>query len=278
MKHIILTVVIVLVSSPLFSQDKGEILVSYDVTRLAFPRDSAQYSNMLLIFNKDKSKYYNELSQWSDSLSSTPEGKRELQEIIWARCVIQGPDGSITFNKSNGPVKDIFTYVFNDLNKEELTHYDKWGTEQGYYTEPLNEINWEIGDSTQNILGYECIMAETDYHGRHWKAWFTPEIPVPFGPWKLRGLPGLILYAVSDNGAKLKASGLQTSDKDIIPIYSPENYIKVNRKKALSDDEYYHNNTESIIKAQYGGEVYFGSDFTKRPKFEKEKHTWESDY
>ena len=61
-------------------------------------------------------------------------------------------------------------------------------------------MTWETGDSTKNILGYECIQAQTDYHGRHWTVWFTPEIPVHDGPWKFRGLPGLILEATTGDG------------------------------------------------------------------------------
>ena len=38
-------------------------------------------------------------------------------------------------------------------------------------------------------------MAEAEFRGRVWRAWFTYEIPMPYGPWKLGGLPGLILKA-----------------------------------------------------------------------------------
>lgn len=32
-------------------------------------------------------------------------------------------------------------------------------------------MEWTIvEDSTSAVLGYECLMAEPDYHGRHWKA------------------------------------------------------------------------------------------------------------
>ena len=45
------------------------------------------------------------------------------------------------------------------------------------------------------VVGYECFMAEAEFRGRVWRAWFTYEIPMPYGPWKLGGLPGLILKA-----------------------------------------------------------------------------------
>ena len=68
-------------------------------------------------------------------------------------------------------------------------------------------------DSTKNILEYECVLAESDYHGRHWIAWFAPEIPVDAGPWKLLDLPGLIMEAVDSTGQHhFTATGIESSD------------------------------------------------------------------
>jgi hypothetical protein len=38
------------------------------------------------------------------------------------------------------------------------------------------------------------------FGGRTYDVWFTPEIPVPLGPYKLGGLPGMILQAESRDG------------------------------------------------------------------------------
>ncbi|MDE6023510.1 MAG: GLPGLI family protein, partial [Muribaculaceae bacterium] len=111
--------------------------------------------------------------------------------------------------------------------------YDMLRDEHVYYTEPFSEMVWEIGDSTKNVLGYECIQATTDYHGRVWTVWFTPEIPIQDGPWKLRGLPGLILEATSSDNFGFYADGIEQTSKQIKNVYGSEEYEKQNRKDIL---------------------------------------------
>ncbi len=68
------------------------------------------------------------------------------------------------------------------------------------YTESMDSIRWELmpGDST--IMECLCHKARMQYAGRSWTAWYTEKIPVASGPWKLVGLPGLVLYAWDDSG------------------------------------------------------------------------------
>ena len=278
MNKIILYFLLGLFPFSLLAQNKAEIIVSYNAKEWDYQRDSVINQTMTLLLNKDFSKYLNELSLWSDSIGSTPEGVNRLNELIMAQCVIRNPDGSVTVDYSKGPIKKVYTYVLTDKEKGELTHYGKWGNEQRYYNEPLDEMIWEVGDSTANILGYECVLAETDYHGRHWKAWFTPEIPVSFGPWKLHGLPGLILSADAGEGFGFQATGIESTDRLMTPIYNPELYSKTERKKALADEEYYQNNRQAILSAQYGGNIQFTSGFDDGPKYDGKKYSLEPDY
>ena len=63
------------------------------------------------------------------------------------------------------------------------------------YTESLETPQWTLVGKDSIIADYPCQQAETFYRGRHWTVWFTSDIPVSDGPWKLHGLPGLILQA-----------------------------------------------------------------------------------
>ena len=62
--------------------------------------------------------------------------------------------------------------------------------------ETVETPDWQlVPDSTKEILGYQCQMATTRFKGRQWTVWYTEDIPLDEGPWKLRGLPGLVLSA-----------------------------------------------------------------------------------
>ena len=271
-----------LVAISALAQNKSEILVSYDCTK-PDKRNQPVTSEMLLLASPVEAKYFNKLSLWVDSLKSTPEGKAQYMEILQKSCMTVEPDGSTTWDLRKGPAKKVYTYVFCKPAEETLTVYDKYGEDLGYYTESLLEMEWTVvEDSIATVLGYNCLMAETDYHGRHWKAWFTPEIPVPFGPWKLHGLPGLILKAEANGGFSFTATGLELTNRLISPMYLQQDYRKVDRKKALENAEYYANNRESIMNAQgQNVKVYFldeNGNKVEMPKYDGLKHSLEPDY
>ena len=76
------------------------------------------------------------------------------------------------------------------------TYLDEVLSEKFRITESLKQPKWDIiADSTKQILNYACQMARCKFKGRTWTAWFTTDIPLDNGPWKLYGLPGLILRA-----------------------------------------------------------------------------------
>ena len=282
MNRIITFLTMCLVAIAALAQNKAEIIVSYDYVK---PTKSGKTSTtkMTLLAAPTEAKYFNNLSLWVDSLKSTPEGKAQYMEILKKSCMTVEPDGSTSWDLSKGPVKTVNTYVFTNPYDASLTVYEKFGEDLGYYSEPLSEQQWiVVEDSTATILGYECILAESDYHGRHWRVWFTPEIPMSFGPWKLHGLPGLILKAEADGGFSFIATGIENSDRLITPMYLKEDYAKVNRKDALKNAEYYVNNQEAIMNAQGQSVKIYTLDENGNkvevPKFDGLKHSIEPDY
>lgn len=78
--------------------------------------------------------------------------------------------------------------------------------------EDMPQINWSIVEGDTVICGYGCLKAEGELRGRKWNVWFAPEIAVNDGPWKLCGLPGLILQAVdTENIFSFKCVGIERS-------------------------------------------------------------------
>ena len=61
-----------------------------------------------------------------------------------------------------------------------------------------DKINWNISKETKKVNDYTLQKATTNFGGRNWTAWFSSEIPFQEGPYKFRGLPGLI-FEISDN-------------------------------------------------------------------------------
>lgn len=71
-----------------------------------------------------------------------------------------------------------------------------------YETQEVRQpILWDIASmDTLTIEGYLCHRATATYKGKTWVAWYTEDIPSSAGPWKLSGLPGLILRAEDREG------------------------------------------------------------------------------
>lgn len=66
------------------------------------------------------------------------------------------------------------------------------------HTDATPAINWQLTDETKTIRGFECRKAEADFSGQHWTVWYCEDYPVMYGPWKLHGLPGLIVDASTE--------------------------------------------------------------------------------
>ncbi len=65
--------------------------------------------------------------------------------------------------------------------------------------EDKTKMDWKIQPEKTKIGEYNAQKATTEFGGRQWTAWFSPDIPLQDGPYKFHGLPGLIVK-VEDTG------------------------------------------------------------------------------
>lgn len=88
------------------------------------------------------------------------------------------------------------------------------------YTDPITSQNWEITEDSKDYLGFKCRKATSHFRGRDYEAWYTEDIPMPYGPYNFRGLPGLIVELTdSKHEYGFFMIGVENTDKDnIIPI------------------------------------------------------------
>lgn len=99
-------------------------------------------------------------------------------------------------------------------------------------TENIAPQDWQISTDTTSVLGYLCTKATTTFRGRDYVAWFTQEIPINEGPWKLHGLPGLILKAEDTAGLfRFEAIGITQPNDKVIPAPADGNITDASLKQ-----------------------------------------------
>ena len=146
---------------------------------------------LILQIGKEVSKCYSYYTFQSDSLRRTPDGAKVWSELFRRAIEKDGIYGDF-------PHVRMSTYVYKNYPTGQMTITDRISLQDYCYVDSLHTQTWTMGDSTREVLGYTCQQATADFRGRHWTAWFATDIPVSDGPWKLGGLPGLILEAYDE--------------------------------------------------------------------------------
>ncbi|MBC9911594.1 GLPGLI family protein [Chitinophaga varians] len=150
-------------------------------------RDTADPSHVwkedfMLVFNTEKSVYtsYTAIMQDSVQQATIAQAYQSGSGTIDMGVLLPSTRGSIFT-----PAGNDFLYVLKTFRQNDYL-----------IKEPFEDIAWKIEKDTRQILGYTCQKATGTCKGRQYTAWFTTDIPAKFGPWKLHGLPGLILEAI----------------------------------------------------------------------------------
>lgn len=113
----------------------------------------------------------------------------------------------------------------------------------------FGNIAWSLQPEHKKFGQFDCRRATGKFRGRMYEAWYAPDIPVPSGPFKLGGLPGLILEAQTLDGKVkflFKSLMLSASSKITGTIRPPAgNALKVDQETYERETDAF---TESLIR------------------------------
>ena len=205
---------------------------------------------LILQIGKEVSKCYSYYTFQSDSLQRTPDGAKVWSELFRRATEKDGIYGDF-------PHVRMSTYVYKNYPTGQMTITDRISS-QGYcYVDSLHTQIWTMGDSTREVLGYTCQQAMADFRGRRWTAWFAMDIPVSDGPWKLGGLPGLILEAYDEGQQHVfTAVGLERVKDELIifnrPFGDNHRFEQTNRLDFLRMERRFLMDSNSFIQMETG--------------------------
>ena len=196
--------------------DSCQLLVAYNYSFVSDTALMKAYSEkMLLEVGYTTNRYYSRHSEIRDSLMviSFEEG--------YARDGVSDPAFRLFPKNQRITYRDLYT--LKAKNKVKWMDSFKVATTEYQVSENVEKWNWTILQEQDTILGYLCHKAESEFRGRKWYAWFSMDIPYNFGPWKMGGLPGLILKAEDSEGLfNWIAIGIEQPKKRNIYLYSKE--------------------------------------------------------
>ena len=145
--------------------------------------------------------------------------------------------------------------IYKNYPSGKLTHTEKICQDWFRYEEDLPVLEWELTDSVTNVLGYECQSARCSFRGREWSVFYTEDIPLADGPWKLYGLPGLIMKASDKKGHyTFECIGIKSKADRPITIYKVP-FNMVNRNEYYDTKHRYEVNPYAYFEATTGGHV-----------------------
>lgn len=198
-----------------------------------------QGSIAILQISPKLSKFSSELTYYSDSLGLTlgnrlhPGQKlddisekflRHRADLPLETLFDNYPEGKVTITQSLAGIEHY-------LSEEERT-MPEWTF---------------VRDSTRNIMGRDCQLATTELHGRRWSVWFAPSMPMPYGPWLLRGLPGLVVEAYDSE--REHEFLLVEVRKSRSPIgFRRRSHINTSRQKVMRHIKSFRDNSTAFFK------------------------------
>jgi len=124
--------------------------------------------------------------------------------------------------KINITKRYTFTQLFMYPDSHQLYIFDRVLFDKYLMVDEWPVIDWKITDETKKISQLNCQKAIGAWRGRTYEVWFCTDLPFHAGPWKLNGLPGLIVEAVDTRQqVSFKFAGYRTLNDGKMAIKLP---------------------------------------------------------
>ncbi len=164
--------------------DTARMLVHYKFTWVkdTTNRAAAYTENMVLYVGQSAGAYRS-----YDGVVANAQFKK-----AYAEAAAASPDGNVRINRM-GVGTRVEYYQFP--NEKKLFTKDQVLVNSYLIDGPMPAIDWKTNGDTATFGGLHCQKATCHFKGRDYTAWFCPDLPVHIGPWKLSGLPGVIVDA-----------------------------------------------------------------------------------
>jgi len=163
--------------------DTAQILVHYKLSYVQDTNNRAHpyTENMVLFVGKASGSFRSYDRQLQNELY-----RRQMQEAI-----NNSADGNIRLDHK---VTASGTEYYQFINYRKLVRKEVMMSSY-IINDVLPVINWHISGDKADFGELHCQKATCHFKGRDYTAWFCPDLPVRVGPWKLNGLPGVIVEA-----------------------------------------------------------------------------------
>lgn len=166
-------------------------------------------------------------------------------------------------------------FIFKNYPQKGQQIVDYPNMELFQYQEPMGQ-DWEFVEGDTVILEHPCQKAVCHYHGRSWTAYFATDIPISDGPWKLCGLPGLILRAYDHSDSFIfNCVGIYQNVGEGITmmaskrrVLKPEQVHKLIEQIDSNPDEYMRAQGHKAATYDEKGKPFDWSQFPKRAYYE----------
>jgi len=164
--------------------DTAQVMVHYKFTHVrdTTSRDHPYTENTALYVGKNSSAYRS-----YDNILEAAEAKKQM-EIALANS----PDGHVNIRRNR---RGSATEYYEFPNEKQLARKEPLVMDTYLINDAMPAIDWKISGDTATFGGLHCQKATTHFKGRDYTAWFCPDMPLHVGPWKLNGLPGVIVQA-----------------------------------------------------------------------------------